>query len=404
MRFRQAFTHPPEGPLEIDSRSPLARGLIFCVLPSQQPGSGTLIDLVRGWKGVMEGGAAPGHTALFPHTAYANTESDKVVFAGLHFSGVMTIAAWINSSYAISASICGEFDTGANTWMFYWNTAWAYYTLWDGDDRIKFSKPASATNNWTLVTVANRPTVAAAGYINGVDTTTTTTAASWAAGAGNFAISNWGSYPLWGHLGALMIYDRVLSAQESWQLWAPQTRWGFVRPARRLWVASPAPAAPPPNAPSGLTATASASDTIDLAWTDNSLDETGFKVQRSLNGSTWADLDTAAADATSYPDETCSPSTTYYYRVCATNGAGDSAYTDAASAKTPPATAVLAYKYLVINGGQLTQTDGRYVALVDGVPEPDTVAGVTWLYVDQTTGDLTAKFGDGHKTTVAADS
>ena len=47
---------------------------------------------------------------------------------------------------------------------------------------------------------------------------------------------------------------------------------------------------------------------------------------------------------------------------------------------------------------------GRYLALEDGVPEPDTVAGVAWLYVDEADGDLKVKFGDGHVATVAGDT
>lgn len=175
--------------------------------------------------------------------------------------------------------------------------------------------------------------------------------------------------------------------------------------APRLWNGfSSAATVTPPDAPTALTATATASDTIALAWTDNSTDETGFKIERGTDGVTFALIHTTAADATSYNDATCAANTLYYYRVCATNEAGDSAYTNVASAKTPPADAHTAYKHLVLVGGQVQQTDGRYLALVDGVPEPDTVLGVTWLYVDQTTGDLTVKFGDGHTATVAADS
>lgn len=166
----------------------------------------------------------------------------------------------------------------------------------------------------------------------------------------------------------------------------------------------PAPTSPPTNAPSGLTATASASDTIDLAWTDNSSDETGFRIQRSLDGAAWSTLDTVAADAESYSDTTCSPNTRYYYQVCAYNDAGDSAYSDPANAKTPPDAATLAYKFLIIDSGQIKQADGRYLALVDGVPEPDAVAGVAWLYVDQADGDLKIKFGDGFIRTLGADS
>jgi len=39
-----------------------------------------------------------------------------------------------------------------------------------------------------------------------------------------------------------------------------------------------------PEAPSGLSASALSSSSIRLTWTDNSGNETGFKVERSLDG------------------------------------------------------------------------------------------------------------------------
>src|SRR4051812_26620636 len=45
---------------------------------------------------------------------------------------------------------------------------------------------------------------------------------------------------------------------------------------------NPPPPPPPPGipAPSGLSATAASGTRIDLAWTDNSTNETGFRVER----------------------------------------------------------------------------------------------------------------------------
>ena len=46
---------------------------------------------------------------------------------------------------------------------------------------------------------------------------------------------------------------------------------------------------PPPAAPSGLSATAVSSSQINLSWTDNSSDETGFKLERKTGaGGTWS--------------------------------------------------------------------------------------------------------------------
>ncbi len=90
-----------------------------------------------------------------------------------------------------------------------------------------------------------------------------------------------------------------------------------------------------PAAPWGLTATAVSSCQINLAWTDNSTNETGFKIERSLDGSTgWAQIAQAAAQTTSYSDSNLSGGTTYNYRIRSTNAAGDSGYSGNAAATT----------------------------------------------------------------------
>ena len=97
-------------------------------------------------------------------------------------------------------------------------------------------------------------------------------------------------------------------------------------------------ASSPPSAPSGLTATTISPSQITLTWTDNATDETGFKLERSPNGSTaWTQIATPATNATSYADTGLSGSTTYYYRVLATNATGDSVHTSVANATTQAA-------------------------------------------------------------------
>ena len=91
-----------------------------------------------------------------------------------------------------------------------------------------------------------------------------------------------------------------------------------------------------PAAPSNLSATAVSKTRIDLDWTDNSDNETGFKIERSKrNNANFAQIDTVGPDVTFYSDTTVKKNTLYYYRVRATNAHGDSAYSNEASAKTP---------------------------------------------------------------------
>ncbi len=92
----------------------------------------------------------------------------------------------------------------------------------------------------------------------------------------------------------------------------------------------------PPAAPSNLSATVTDVSRIDLAWTDQSTNETGFKIERRIGTTgSFIQIATAAANVTSYSDTTVVASTTYSYRVRATNSVGDSAYSALANATTP---------------------------------------------------------------------
>ncbi len=94
---------------------------------------------------------------------------------------------------------------------------------------------------------------------------------------------------------------------------------------------------PPPTAPGGLVATTVSQNQIDLTWADNSLDETGFRIERSPDGvGGWAEIGTVTADQTSYQSTGLLCETTYFYRVRAYRSS-DGVYSDystAASAST----------------------------------------------------------------------
>jgi hypothetical protein len=98
-----------------------------------------------------------------------------------------------------------------------------------------------------------------------------------------------------------------------------------------ITVSSPPP--PPPAAPSNLTANG-IKGRIDLAWADNSNNETGFYLERSTSStfSTAVTKFTLGANTKSYRDSSVAVGTTYYYRVQSYNANGTSAYTATASA------------------------------------------------------------------------
>jgi hypothetical protein len=106
---------------------------------------------------------------------------------------------------------------------------------------------------------------------------------------------------------------------------------------RGMWeiLLSSAPPAPP-AAPSALSATAASSSQINLAWTDNSNNESNFRIERCQGAgcTNFAQIATVGANVTVFNDTGLTASTSYSYRVRASNAGGDSGYSNTASATT----------------------------------------------------------------------
>jgi subtilisin family serine protease len=91
----------------------------------------------------------------------------------------------------------------------------------------------------------------------------------------------------------------------------------------------------PLRAPSGLQATAVSSTGINLAWTDNSQAEDGFRIERKAPGGNFVQIAATGPNASSYSDSGLESSTEYTYRVRAFSSvAGNSLYSNEASATT----------------------------------------------------------------------
>lgn len=92
-----------------------------------------------------------------------------------------------------------------------------------------------------------------------------------------------------------------------------------------------------PNAPSNLTATAVSPTQINLAWTDNSDNESGFLIERcDGNGkcTNFVQIAQTAADVNVFSNVGLTAGTNYTYRVRAFNAVGNSPYSNTAKDRT----------------------------------------------------------------------
>jgi subtilisin family serine protease len=120
----------------------------------------------------------------------------------------------------------------------------------------------------------------------------------------------------------------------------------------------------PPAAPSALNAAAASSSQINLSWTDNAGDESGFLIERSLDGLLFSQIGSVGANVTNYSSTGLNPSTLYYFRVRAFNSYGNSAYSNTASATTLAASPVT-YVHVGAANGFSTPVKNNWTATLD---------------------------------------
>ena len=88
------------------------------------------------------------------------------------------------------------------------------------------------------------------------------------------------------------------------------------------------------NAPSSLSAIAVSHEQIDLAWTDNSDNESGFIIERMKEGGSFSEIASLEPDSKSYSDTGLEAFTSYTYRIKAYVGPTESDWSESASAIT----------------------------------------------------------------------
>jgi hypothetical protein len=106
----------------------------------------------------------------------------------------------------------------------------------------------------------------------------------------------------------------------------------YSNPASAVTPAAPAL----PAAPKNLSATVISRSQINLSWTDNASNETGFRILRckGSNCTNFTLIDTLGANITSYANTNLAANTTYRYRIYAYNATGNSGYSNIAAATT----------------------------------------------------------------------
>lgn len=91
----------------------------------------------------------------------------------------------------------------------------------------------------------------------------------------------------------------------------------------------------PLNAPSNFTAVGIVNNAIRLRWSDNSLQETGFMIERrDQNSSSFILVASVISNTVEYLDYAIVPNQAYYYRIRAYNSVANSVYTTVVSAST----------------------------------------------------------------------
>jgi hypothetical protein len=118
----------------------------------------------------------------------------------------------------------------------------------------------------------------------------------------------------------------------------PNSQFPFARAfGIRPVFAAPLPATP--AAPQGLSVITPSPTTATLSWQDTSSNEDAFRVELSTSGGAFQEVGTTSPNVTSATFSNLTPSTSYAFRVRASNASGFSEYSNTASVTTPAAPA-----------------------------------------------------------------
>jgi hypothetical protein len=171
--------------------------------------------------------------------------------------------------------------------------------------------------------------------------------------------------------------------------WSSPSQARQVVPTSALYsTAAPAPVAP--AAPSALTAQRVSASQVNLTWADNSTNETGFKIERSTDGSTWTQIGTVGANVKTY-SATGLSSGTNQFRVRAYNATGNSAYSNMAAASDSAMTSIA--EDFSVGAGNFTVVDGTW-SVVNGAYQLGTPSTAATTHLSNRSVHNTSVNGD----------
>ena len=138
------------------------------------------------------------------------------------------------------------------------------------------------------------------------------------------------------------------------------------------WTVGGSQPTQPPTAPTALSAVAASYARIDLTWTDNANNESGFEIERSTTGSsgTFSLLTTVPADTESYANIGLTGNSEYCYRVRAVNSAGNSTYSNVDCETTPAQPPFVGVCESFDSGFTIGQPVGNHADWYDGGAGP----------------------------------
>ncbi|MHB1146865.1 MAG: FISUMP domain-containing protein [Lutibacter sp.] len=152
-----------------------------------------------------------------------------------------------------------------------------------------------------------------------------------------------------------------------------------------------------PLAPSNLTGTI-VNNQVILTWTDNSTNETGFKIERMTGTGSWSVKGSVATDILTYTDTGVAEGATYTYRVYSFNAAGNSSgYSNSNQITIPNAVTLPVVTTTTVTAIEITTaTSGGSVSSDGGASV--TARGVVWSTNATPTIALSTKTTDGSGT------